>query len=435
MIEQNFITVDSIRYAYRLRFPGEFEAQFLTDYSRHYLVLSRVALFVAMILYGGFGLLDIWAMPISKNDIWFIRYVIVCPAIGMALLASFFSFFERWMQIFHAIPIVLGGFGIIAMIAISHKQESGYTSYYAGLMLVMLYGFTFVRLRFKYATAYSLIIICGYEIVAIVLQQFWTSTEGIHMFINNNFFFLSTVIIGMVACYFMEVYSRRDFLQRLIIEFEQRQAEQLLLNILPEEIAMRLKKNQQIIADHFENVSVLFADIVNFTPLSEKLEPKALVQLLNKIFSHLDALVEKYGLEKIKTIGDCYMVAAGIPTSHFHHAQAIVNLAMDIREYAANHPSQDGTQLAFRIGIASGPVVAGVIGLKKFIYDLWGDTVNTASRMESHGESGKIQITNSTYELINNEFICEPGSRIKIKGKGEMQVWHVIAKRRNSHTA
>jgi len=208
----------------------------------------------------------------------------------------------------------------------------------------------------------------------------------------------------------------------------QEQSDNLLLNILPREIANILRGENRVIADAFEGASILFADVVNFTPLSASMSPADLVNLLNEVFSNFDVLAEKHDLEKIKTIGDCYMVASGIPRARSDHAQAVVRMGLDILEYVKNHDF-NGRTLAFRIGINSGPVIAGVIGQKKFAYDLWGDAVNTASRMESHGVSNSIQITRSTYELIKDEFVCEPQKPVNVKGKGEMEVWYVLGKK------
>jgi adenylate cyclase len=205
-------------------------------------------------------------------------------------------------------------------------------------------------------------------------------------------------------------------------------ADTLLLNILPKEIATILKHDDSIIADHYDEVSILFADVVNFTPLSAKMAPVELVGLLNELFSQFDLLVERYGLEKIKTIGDCYMVAAGVPRPRADHAIALANLALDMRDCVGQNDYL-GQRLSIRIGLNSGSVVAGVIGRKKFIYDLWGDAVNVASRMESHGIGGVVQITEAAYDRIGASFICEPQGVINIKGKGDMQTWHVVSRR------
>ena len=193
----------------------------------------------------------------------------------------------------------------------------------------------------------------------------------------------------------------------------------LLLNILPKEISEALKADQRTIAAHYDAASILFADVVEFTPMAAKMTPLQLVDLLNEVFQCFDGLVEKYGLEKIKTIGDCYMVASGVPRSRTDHASAIVDLALDLQAAVTQRPF-GGRRLSLRIGINSGPVVAGVIGRKKFIYDLWGEAVNLASRMELQGRSQCIQITRATHELVEDAFDCEARGTIEVKGAGEM---------------
>ena len=215
--------------------------------------------------------------------------------------------------------------------------------------------------------------------------------------------------------------TMQDYLVKL--EIEQKKSQELLLNILPEAIAERLKKEQGIIADEFAAVSVMFADIVGFTQLSASISPTELVHLLNDIFSSFDRLAEKHGLEKIKTIGDSYMVVGGLPNPRPDHALAIAEMALDMQEAIGEYRDNLGVNLSIRIGIHSGPVVAGIIGTKKFIYDLWGDAVNTASRMESHGLPDRIQISEATYELIEDNYEFEKRGLINIKGKGQMAAY------------
>ena len=210
--------------------------------------------------------------------------------------------------------------------------------------------------------------------------------------------------------------------------FFQERSEMLLLNILPKEISEALKTEPRAIAAHYDNASILFADIVGFTPMAATMMPLRLVDLLNEVFGCFDELVGKYDLEKIKTIGDCYMVAAGVPRPRSDHAQALVDLALDMRAEIERR-AFGGRKLAFRIGINSGPVVAGVIGHKKFIYDLWGETVNMASRMESHGQSGVIQITRNTFEIVRGEFDCEARGVIEVKGAGRVESWCVTGRK------
>ncbi|AFY82209.1 adenylate/guanylate cyclase domain-containing protein [Oscillatoria acuminata] len=207
------------------------------------------------------------------------------------------------------------------------------------------------------------------------------------------------------------------------LEIEREKAESLLLNILPEVIADRLKGHEENIADNFAEVTVLFADIVGFTQLSAQIEAAELVQLLNNIFSRFDRALERYQLEKIKTIGDCYMVVAGMPVPCDNSAVAIAEMALEMQEEIARFNTEFHQSLKMRMGIHTGPVVAGVIGIKKFIYDLWGDTVNTASRMESHGIPGQIQVSRATYDCLKDQYRFEERGAIEIKGKGAMQVY------------
>jgi adenylate cyclase len=209
------------------------------------------------------------------------------------------------------------------------------------------------------------------------------------------------------------------------LDEEKEESERLLLNILPKPIAERLKTEPGVIADDFESVSVLFSDIVGFTPLSETLSAQEMVGWLNDVYSSVDALVQTHEVEKIRTIGDGYMVAAGVPYPRTDHAAALTRLALDMKATFEDLPPVHGHQVTFRIGINSGPVVGGVIGTHKFQYDIWGDTVNTAARMESHGVPGRIHVSGATHELTKDEFIFESRGPIDVKGKGTMDTWFV----------
>jgi class 3 adenylate cyclase len=219
-----------------------------------------------------------------------------------------------------------------------------------------------------------------------------------------------------------------DLAHRLLLA-EQAQSERLLLNVLPAPIAARLKQAGGVIADAFDEVTVLFADIVDFTRRSQQIPPAELVQALNELFSVFDQLAERQGLEKIKTIGDAYMVAGGLPDPRPDHAEAVAEMALAIRDEVARRCDPSGRPLAVRVGIDSGPVVAGVIGRSKFIYDVWGDTVNTASRMESHGLAGCIQVTESTYRRLRGSYRFERRGPIPVKGKGEMVTYLLLSRR------
>ncbi|MBD2130310.1 adenylate/guanylate cyclase domain-containing protein [Microcoleus sp. ZQ-A2] len=212
------------------------------------------------------------------------------------------------------------------------------------------------------------------------------------------------------------------------LESERKRTERLLLNILPQPIAERLKQEEHTIADQFPEATVLFADVVGFTQLASEISAAELVVLLNRLFSMFDQLAEHHGVEKIKTIGDAYMVVAGLPTPRSDHAQAIANLAIDMQHAVAHFNVEMNQSLSIRIGINTGPVVAGVIGLKRFIYDLWGDTVNIASRMESQGIAGVIQVSEATYECLKQQYLFQKRGVIQVKGKGEMTTYLLMGK-------
>ncbi|MEG4403514.1 adenylate/guanylate cyclase domain-containing protein [Microcoleus sp. MON2_D5] len=224
-----------------------------------------------------------------------------------------------------------------------------------------------------------------------------------------------------ISVFFHDITKRRQM--EAALRKEQKKTERLLLNILPEAIADRLKYQPGVIADKFEKATILFADLVNFTQISTTMSATKLVYLLNEIFSAFDELSEKHGLEKIKTIGDAYMVAGGIPIERPDHAEAIAEMGLDMLAAIKELNVKLDAKFDLRIGINSGPVVAGVIGTKKFIYDLWGNAVNTASRMESHGITGRIQVSHYTYELLQDKYEFEDRGEIEIKGKGEMQTY------------
>ena len=208
----------------------------------------------------------------------------------------------------------------------------------------------------------------------------------------------------------------------------QRRSDDLLHAILPDQIAAQLKDQRGTIANDVESASVLFADVVDFTPISATMSPAELVEVLDELFRVFDGFVTELGLEKIKTIGDAYMVAGAVPEPRPDHAHAIAELALRIRDHVAASLIK-GHSLSLRIGINSGPLTAGIIGTHKFSYDLWGDTVNTASRMESEGIAGSIQIGPATYDLVKDEYVCQPRGLIRVKGKDWMQTYLLISKR------
>jgi guanylate cyclase len=240
---------------------------------------------------------------------------------------------------------------------------------------------------------------------------------------------LNVTVTGAVVFMLLVQFVRQREEALAELRVEQDRAETLLLNILPRSIADKLKADTSTIADQFAAASILFADVVDFTPLSDRLQPAEVVGILDDLFTHFDLLAERYDVEKIKTIGDCYMVAAGVPTPRADHARVMALMALDMRDAMRSQDAVGHLGLEIRIGINSGPVVAGVIGRKRFLYDLWGDAVNMASRMESHGTPGRIQVTQATYQLLCDEFELERRGTVPIKGKGDVETWYLLSRR------
>ena len=246
------------------------------------------------------------------------------------------------------------------------------------------------------------------------------SAAAIPMGVQVTFFVLNILGVSVTA-YLLLQYAVRERDAALA------RSDGLLLNVLPRSIAERLKRDPGVIAERYDEVTVLFADVADFTPFAERTSPERLVGVLNEVFSAFDNLTERHALEKIKTIGDAYMVAGGLPELRADHAEAVAALAVDMQSELARVCSALDLGLAIRIGIDSGPVVAGVIGRRKFIYDLWGDTVNTASRMESHGIAGRIQVTEATYRRLRDRYRFEDRGEMEVKGKGRIKTYLLVA--------
>ena len=247
-----------------------------------------------------------------------------------------------------------------------------------------------------------------------------TTTDALFEF-SFNLVNISAILFLVVVYFIRQKNHAYELLQE-----EERKSEDLILNVLPKEVAPTLRSGKKTIAEQFESASILYADIVGFTRMSERMAPDEMIGLLDKIFTSFDVIIAKYDLEKIRTIGDNYMVVSGAPRRRSDHAQALARAALEMADYARLIPPQNGEKVEFRLGMNSGPVVGGVIGQSRFHYDVWGDAVNTASRMESHGVPGKIQITAHTRATLGDDFIFERRGVIEVKGKGQMETWYLV---------
>jgi adenylate cyclase len=358
----------------------------------------------------------------------------VVPLVYFGVLLGGIAVFARtrdfpWLLRVGQVAILLAP--TLSMIPLGGFLDAGGVGLWGILAPLAALVFSDVRSAARWYVAY-LVVFLGSGIAGALVDPIGPAPPG---WFTSTMLGMNIAVGGTIVFTLLAVFAgqRRDALEAL--RQEQAKSENLLLNILPRSIADKLKAHTQPIAEQFGSASILFADVVDFTPWSERLPPADVVGYLDHLFSHFDELAERYGLEKIKTIGDCYMVAAGVPTPRPDHGRAVALMALDMLEAMCADGRIGHLGLQLRVGINSGPVVAGVIGRKRLLYDLWGDAVNTASRMESHGTPGRIQITRATYELLADEFRCEPRGTIPIKGKGELEAWYLIGPRGDGASA
>ncbi|MBV8757368.1 MAG: hypothetical protein JO257_08845 [Deltaproteobacteria bacterium] len=369
---------------------------------------------IVWLLFAGW---DWLVAPHDSHKLWLMRLLVALPCSAAAALFGYAKLetFTRWSQLVGAI-----GFGVPAAVgAISPVWFHELTPFIAFYVVTMqCFAHSAILLRFVYATAVSVVVLAAY-VAGIALGPPVARVA----IINGMCWALLATMIGLLISRSFDQFRRRDFLKKRQLEEERAKSDALLLNILPPSIAERLKRGEQPIADRFDEVTVLFADVVNFTPLAERLTPERLVEVLNLIFSTFDRITQEHALEKIKTIGDAYMVVGGAPTVRPDHARAVAALALALRDAVQTIAVGELEGLAVRIGVHTGPVVAGVIGQRKFSWDLWGDTVNTASRMESHGIAGEIQVSAAVVDRLEGAHRLSPRGEIDVKGKGRMPAW------------
>jgi guanylate cyclase len=377
-------------------------------------------------------LISVLILPVAA--LWGALYLALGSPVGVVplvyfglLLGAIIVFSQtrdfRWLLRVGQVAILFAP--TLSMIPLGGFLESGGVGLWGILAPLGALVFSDVRSAVRWYLAF-VVVFLGSGIAGEILGPVWTPLPD---WFTTTMLALNIAVGGTIVFTLLAVFAgqRRAALQAL--RQEQAKAENLLLNILPRSIADRLKAQDRPIADQIGAASILFADVVDFTPWSERLTPAEVVGYLDHLFSHFDELAERYGLEKIKTIGDSYMVAAGVPTPRPDHARALSLMALDMLEAMRSEEQVGNLGLDLRVGINSGPVVAGVIGRKRFLYDLWGDAVNMASRMESHGTPGRIQITRATYELVTDEFVCEPRGTVAVKGKGEVEAWYLVGPR------
>ena len=376
-------------------------------------------------------LLAVLILPVSL--VWGASYLAfgsqvgVLPFIYFAISVGSLAVFSRTRSVGPFLTTQL--LDVLLMTTIGQMLSGGFLpSGGVGLwgMLAPLGALVFLEVRL--AIRWFFAFLAAFVLLGIAGELFFTDID-VPTWFTTAMLALNVVGTGAVAFTVLASFATQRNEALAALRAEQERSETLIKNVLPSSIAERLKAATGSIADHVESASILFADVVDFTPLAQRLSPAEVVGTLDQLFSHFDTLVERHGLEKIKTIGDAYMAAAGVPDPCADHASRAAFLALDMQAAVATSTIAGRDGLELRIGINSGPVTAGVIGTKRFLYDLWGDAVNTASRMESNGTPGEIQITRATYELLKDEFACRRRGTIDVKGKGEMETWYLVGPR------
>jgi class 3 adenylate cyclase len=407
----------------RLRFSDpDLDREFREQYDTAAVPQAVTVGLVGLVVVASFGVLDALVVEGDVSGVFVIRFGFICPAVLAFILVLVLARDRAWRLVQAAMcaALTVAAFGLFAIPLVAEVPTDLTRT---GMLLTLMFLCAFAPVRFVWAMWTTLVIFAGYEGASIAQGITWDIA------VYNSFYIVAFIIVGAFASYTLERLRRREFLRERALEEERARSDALLHNILPEEIATRLRTEPGAIAEAADEVSVLFADIVGFTPFAEALPPDEVVKLLDGLFTVFDDLCGQHGVEKIKTIGDAYMAVAGVPRPDPDHAASIAELALEMQAAAALFAEHWPGPLAIRIGISSGPVVAGVIGHRKFAYDLWGDTVNTASRMESHGTPGSIQVSASAHALLRDRYTFGEPQLTEVKGKGAIEMYLLRGRR------
>ena len=424
------------------RFKNQgYEREFILEFNDEALKSAKVGMLITLVVWAGFGLFDMQLESHARADALFFRYLVAAPLLLVAAASLYSKYATPFYQIiaisclFIIESCVFHVVGFYDFKSMSHtmgltfpmNEADGKSIFLFIWFLIIFLSSVILRLDSLHSVLNALIYIF-YNLLTIYTYQ----PSKLFMIVAVPFLFAILPVVWL-GSFHVQRYARENYRALKLLDESRQKSEELLLNILPAAIAERLKKSLGTIADGFNDVTVLFADIVDFTRLSGRYSSEIIVQLLNEIFKQFDTISKKYGVEKIKTIGDAYMLAAGVPEEQDNHCAVVAECALDMLAAVKKITAPNGNPIEIRIGIHTGPAIAGIIGTHKFSYDLWGDTVNTASRMESYGDAGRIHVSKDIYEKLKDKFIFEPREQIEIKGKGKMQTWWLIG--RNSVVA
>lgn len=393
--------------------PGTASAESLARRRRVLTVAARIGAVVAVFL-GGL------AMLAGERGLWIGALAVVCAQVYL-VLPRLYRFGEL-----HAPLIFIGiAYSLTTLVSAYIGRGSGQQLYFlvAASLVVLILGIEHIVLA-SVVAALGAGLTIALQLLAPVdtgVQPTWATTLGFVISVVSSW-----ILVVATVWYAMREIGRAE--TALASEYER--SESLLVNILPAKIAQRLKDPyRDVIADRYDDASVLFADIAGFTQRASDTTPTELVRFLDGLYTDLDTLVDRHGLEKIKTSGDSYMVVSGVPEPRPDHLEALAALALDMVDAVAELKDPGGRPVPLRIGLAAGPVVAGIVGARKFFYDVWGDAVNVAARMETTDVEGRIQVPQNVYERLKDSFVLEERGPVEVKGKGVMHTWYLVGRR------
>jgi adenylate cyclase len=402
---------------FSLRFSDrDVEGRFQQQYFRDNLPYIRAAHVVGILSWAFFGLYTDPGTNIGTGLHMLLNFGVAIPIIAASLALTNVTWYVRvWQPALVALIVALSVVGETHRIVTGHAPRFGSI---AGLLLGLAALFMLLRVQYVYAASGAALVIAGFTATTIVFP----AHGGVGL-AEADIWLVAFALIGTAAAYALERFARLLFIRERELDRERERGDRLLRNILPDAIVRRLKTRDpnmdaRRIAQRYDEVSVLFADLVGFTEQASATDPGELVSALDDVFRRFDQIADRFGLEKIKTVSDAYMAAAGVPKPRPGHAQAAVEMALEARDCISGLRWPSGAMMGVRIGIACGPVVAGVIGRRKFAYDIWGDTVSTASRLESTASAGTIQVSEALYQHVSSGYRCTEPYVVELKGKG-----------------
>jgi class 3 adenylate cyclase len=412
-----------------LKFKDEWlEQRFQDEYFDTNLQYIRIATFLGAITWAIFGPL----VPLVVKDESLVRDAVIRYGLGVpsGLVSLALTYLPNYRRIWQpAISAAILFSGLVWVVHRALVEDTGRPDWgYAGNMLILIFAYILSRLQFRYSALVGIALILMYNVGAALFTN-ETTTDVIF----GDFFLLVTAFIGTVGAYVLERSTRLLFLRERELDRERGRSEGLLRNILPEQIANRLKERDPAtehghIAQAYTEVTVVFADLVEFTKQSSRTDPPEIVAVLDDVFTRFDAIAERCGLEKIKTIGDAYMAVAGVPEPREDDVEVAAKMALAMRDEIGLLKWPSGDEMRVRIGMATGPAVAGVIGQRKFAYDLWGDTVNTAARLEANGIPGEIQVSEEIFRQLGDRYRFSDVHVVNLKGKGPTAARFLLGK-------